>query len=45
MYHALTGRPPYDRDSEVATMYAHLNDPPPSAVETTRRARPWPSMR
>ena len=35
MYHALTGRPPYDRDSEVATMYAHLNDPPPSAVETT----------
>ena len=33
LFHALTGRPPYDRDSEVAKMYAHLNDPPPSAVE------------
>ncbi len=34
LFHALTGRPPYDRDSEVAKMYAHLHDPPPSAVET-----------
>ena len=25
---------PYDRDTEVAKMYAHLHDPPPSAVET-----------
>jgi tRNA A-37 threonylcarbamoyl transferase component Bud32 len=34
LFHALTGRVPYDRDSEVAKMYAHLNDPPPSVVET-----------
>src|SRR3954451_13070839 len=34
LFHALTGRPPYDRDSEVAKIFAHLNDPPPSAVET-----------
>jgi len=35
LYHSLTGRPPYERDSEVATMYAHLNDPVPvpSAVD------------
>jgi YVTN family beta-propeller protein len=35
LYHCLTGRTPYDRDSEVATMYAHLNDPvpAPSAVD------------
>ncbi len=34
LFHALTGRVPYERDSEVAKMYAHLNDPPPSVVET-----------
>src|SRR4051794_20403476 len=34
LFQALTGRPPYERDSEVAKMYAHLHDPPPSAVET-----------
>ncbi len=38
LFHALTGRPPYDRDSEVAKMYAHLHDPPP-ARWTPRRAR------
>ena len=30
LFHALTGRPPYDRDTEVAKMYAQLHDPPPS---------------
>jgi DNA-binding beta-propeller fold protein YncE/predicted Ser/Thr protein kinase len=29
LYHALTGVVPFDRDSDVATMHAHLNDPPP----------------
>jgi DNA-binding beta-propeller fold protein YncE len=29
LYHALTGAVPFDRDSEVATIQAHLNDPPP----------------
>src|SRR5680860_145165 len=29
-YQAVTGAVPFDRDSEVAKMYAHLNDPPPA---------------
>jgi DNA-binding beta-propeller fold protein YncE len=29
LYHALTGTVPFDRDSDVATIQAHLNDPPP----------------
>jgi serine/threonine-protein kinase len=35
LYHCLTGRSPFDRESDVATMYAHLNDPVPvpSAVD------------
>ena len=34
LFHAVAGRTPYDRDSEVAKIYAHLHDPPPSVVET-----------
>jgi YVTN family beta-propeller protein len=30
LFHSLTGRPPFERDSEVAKMYAHLNDAPPA---------------
>jgi predicted Ser/Thr protein kinase len=30
LYHCLSGEPPYARDSEVAVLQAHLNDPPPS---------------
>ena len=30
LYEALTGAVPYGRDSDVATIYAHLRDPPPS---------------
>jgi serine/threonine-protein kinase len=33
LFHALTGHTPYERDSEVAKMYAHLHDPPPSVTE------------
>jgi serine/threonine-protein kinase len=33
LFHALTGNPPYPRDSEVAKMYAHLQQPPPSVLE------------
>jgi len=33
LFHTITGRTPFDRDTEVAKMYAHLHDPPPSAVE------------
>src|SRR5688572_30973726 len=31
LFHALTGRVPFPRDSELAKMYAHLNDPAPAA--------------
>jgi hypothetical protein len=30
LYECLTGAPAYDRDSEVALMYAHLLEPPPT---------------
>jgi YVTN family beta-propeller protein len=30
LYHALSGSPPYQRDSDEATLWAHLNDDPPS---------------
>jgi YVTN family beta-propeller protein len=30
LFHCLTGRPPFARDSEVATMYAHLHDEAPT---------------
>ena len=33
LFHSLTGHTPYERDSEVATIYAHLADPPPRLVE------------
>ena len=33
LFNALTGRVPYERDSDAAKLYAHLSDPPPSAAE------------
>jgi serine/threonine protein kinase len=30
LYHCLTGQPPFPRDSEAATMWAHVHDSPPS---------------
>ena len=30
LYHSLSGEPPYARESDVAVLQAHLNDPPPS---------------
>jgi serine/threonine-protein kinase len=34
-YHALAGQPPFERDSQIAKMYAHLNeDPPPLPAGT-----------
>ncbi len=29
LFECLTGEPPFRRDTEVATLYAHLEDPPP----------------
>jgi len=30
LYHCLSGEPPYARESEIAVLQAHLDDPPPS---------------
>jgi predicted Ser/Thr protein kinase len=32
LYRAVTGHVPFDRPGDVAKMFAHLNDPPPSAA-------------
>jgi serine/threonine protein kinase len=32
-YNALTGEVPFPRDSDVAKIWAHLNDPPPTLLE------------
>ncbi len=40
LYEVLTGRVPYPRDSEVAKMFAHINDPPPSLAEMPRPIPP-----
>src|SRR6266496_2986302 len=33
LFECLTGRKPFDRETDVAVMHAHLLDPPPSASE------------
>ena len=33
LYQCLTGSLPYEKDSEIAVLYAHLNDPPPRPSE------------
>jgi streptogramin lyase/predicted Ser/Thr protein kinase len=33
LYECLTGEPPYPRESEVAVLYAHLNDPVPKPTD------------
>lgn len=33
LYQCLTGAPPFEKDAEVATLYAHLLEPPPSVIE------------
>jgi hypothetical protein len=33
LVHALTGKPPYMRDSEEATLWAHLHAPPPGSAD------------
>jgi serine/threonine protein kinase len=34
LFQMLTGRVPYERDSDVAKLWAHMHDPPPSLTET-----------
>jgi hypothetical protein len=33
LFHALTGRLPYPKESNVAKMYAHAHEPPPSVLD------------
>jgi predicted ATPase/Tfp pilus assembly protein PilF len=33
LYQCLTGRKPYERDSDIAVMYAHMTEPPPKPSE------------
>ena len=33
LFECLTGKKPFDRDTDVAVMHAHLLDPPPTATE------------
>ena len=33
LFEALTGRIPFERENQVATLYAHVNDPPPLVSE------------
>jgi YVTN family beta-propeller protein len=40
LFHSLTGRTPYDRESDVAKMYAHLSDPPPRVTESAPNISP-----
>ena len=40
LYQAVTGAVPFDRDSEVAKMYAHLNDPPPAVSQAAPHLPP-----
>jgi serine/threonine protein kinase len=40
LFEALTGQVPYPRDSDVAKMYAHLNEPPARVSQLASRAGP-----
>ena len=40
LHQVLTGQVPYVRDSDVAKMFAHMNDPPPTVTELVPGAPP-----
>ena len=44
LYEALTGKKPYERDTDVAVMFAHITEPPPavSKARPTCRRRSTP---
>jgi predicted ATPase/Tfp pilus assembly protein PilF len=33
LYQCLTGKKPYERDSDIAVMYAHMTEPPPKVTD------------
>ena len=39
LFECLTGEPPFDRDSELAVLYAHLNEPPPRPARAALSSR------
>ncbi len=41
LYHCLSGRVPFPRDTDVATIYGHLQDPPPPLPEGIGT---WPGL-
>jgi streptogramin lyase len=34
LFHALTGHAPFSRENDTATLFAHINDPPPSVRDS-----------
>ena len=38
LYEALTGKKPYERDTDVAVMFAHITEPPPAVTKVAARA-------
>ncbi len=40
LFQAIAGRVPFERDGQVATIHAHLNDPPPALSDLTPDAPP-----
>jgi serine/threonine-protein kinase len=45
LFHCLVGRAPFARDSELVTIYAHLEDPPPRpSVERPGLAPEWDAI-
>ena len=40
LFHAVAGKPPFEREITVAKMYAHITDPPPSLTSVRPDAAP-----
>ena len=38
LFECLTGERPFERESELAVVFAHLNEPPPRVTDAAARA-------
>ena len=38
LYESLTGKKPYERETDVAVMFAHITEPPPKVTDVQARA-------